>query len=254
MSELEGLSGREYGPVRLGVGQEKVHEYVAVTGDDPERWESVAPPGFAAVALFAVAPLLLSEPVVMETGGVIHGDQRFHWHRALEVGLTGQVSGTVGKVRARGAATFVGFDMEWSDIDGPIVSGSSMFVVAALADGEIDEVTEPAATERAAQGVSPSRSDLVRYAGATRDWNPIHWDHDAAVAAGLGGIVVHGLLQTAWMIQEAVAERHSVHPLTSARFRFREPLRPAVAVGITGDGDKYELASDEGVHLSGDFS
>ena len=24
-----------------------------------------------------------------------------------------------------------------------------------------------------------------RYAAATRDWNPIHWDHDSAVAAGL---------------------------------------------------------------------
>ncbi|NIP92489.1 MAG: hypothetical protein GWO24_03050, partial [Akkermansiaceae bacterium] len=50
---------------------------------------------------------------------------------------------------------------------------------------------------------SASRADLVRYAGITRDFNPIHWDHEAAVEAGLPGVIVHGLLMASWVTQAA---------------------------------------------------
>ncbi|MPZ53320.1 MAG: hypothetical protein GEU79_11420 [Acidimicrobiia bacterium] len=251
MGDVAALEGREYGPASLGIDQEKVWEFVAATGDDDSRWVSVAPPGFVANALFAVAPELLSDPAVVAAGGVIHGDQRFEWHRPLEVGITGVVSGRVARVKSRGNAVFVGFDMTWAADDGPIATGSSMFVVSGA--GEVgEEVEEPAALARSETGRSASRLDLVRYAGATRDWNPIHWDHKAAVAAGLGGIVVHGLLQSAWMIQEAV--RESTAPLRMARFRYREPLRPATGVTITPVGEKLELVGPDGTHLIGEFS
>lgn len=264
---LEGLEGATYGPYRYEVDLEKVHEYVVATGDDPDRWTDTAPPGFVACPLFVVAPALLSDPRVIETGAVIHGDQRFQWHRPLEVGTVGEVGGEVTRVRRRGDATFVGFHMEWTAGDGPIAQGSSMFVVVQSgAAGGQPTVAEPAPDEKADGARSASRVDLVRYAGATRDWNPIHWDHESAVAAGLGGIVVHGLLQTAWMIQEAVGpspieDRNDPYsplpastPLRTARFRFREPLRPATAVTITGESGRYQLESSLGIHLVGEFT
>ena len=79
---------------------------------------------------------------------------------------------------------------------------------------------------------SASRRDLVKYAGASRDYNPLHWDHQTAVDAGLPGVVVHGLLQSAWMLT-AVTPESGDHPIGSARFRYRNPLRPGVTVGIT---------------------
>ena len=36
-------------------------------------------------------------------------------------------------------------------------------------------------------------ADLVRYAGASGDFNPIHYDHRHAVASGLDGVIAHGL-------------------------------------------------------------
>ncbi|WP_370942152.1 MaoC/PaaZ C-terminal domain-containing protein [Amycolatopsis sp. cg5] len=39
-----------------------------------------------------------------------------------------------------------------------------------------------------------SRADLVRYAGASGDFNALHWSDEAAAAAGLGGVVAHGML------------------------------------------------------------
>lgn len=39
-----------------------------------------------------------------------------------------------------------------------------------------------------------TRTDLVRYAGASGDFNPIHHSDHAAAAVGLPGVVAHGLL------------------------------------------------------------
>ncbi len=37
------------------------------------------------------------------------------------------------------------------------------------------------------------RSDLVRYAGASGDFNPIHWSDRVATSVGLSGVVAHGM-------------------------------------------------------------
>jgi acyl dehydratase len=38
------------------------------------------------------------------------------------------------------------------------------------------------------------RYDLVRYAGASGDFNPIHWSDSAASVAGLPDVIAHGML------------------------------------------------------------
>ena len=38
-----------------------------------------------------------------------------------------------------------------------------------------------------------TRTDLVRYAGASGDFNPIHWSDRVARAVGLPGVVAHGM-------------------------------------------------------------
>jgi acyl dehydratase len=42
-----------------------------------------------------------------------------------------------------------------------------------------------------------TRADLVRYAGASGDFNPLHWDEATALAAGLPGVIAHGMLTMA---------------------------------------------------------
>jgi acyl dehydratase len=42
-----------------------------------------------------------------------------------------------------------------------------------------------------------TRQDLVRYAGAAGDFNPIHWSDRVAVAVGLPGVIAHGMLTMA---------------------------------------------------------
>ena len=41
--------------------------------------------------------------------------------------------------------------------------------------------------------VEVSRADLVRYAGASGDLNPIHWNQEFARAVGLPDVIAHGM-------------------------------------------------------------
>jgi len=41
--------------------------------------------------------------------------------------------------------------------------------------------------------VSVQRVDLVRYAGASGDLNPIHWNNRVATEVGLPGVIAHGM-------------------------------------------------------------
>jgi acyl dehydratase len=42
-----------------------------------------------------------------------------------------------------------------------------------------------------------TRADLVRYAGASGDFNPIHWSERTARSVGLAGVIAHGMLTMA---------------------------------------------------------
>jgi acyl dehydratase len=44
------------------------------------------------------------------------------------------------------------------------------------------------------RAVTFDRADLVRYAGASGDFNPIHWNDTVAEGAGLPGVIAHGML------------------------------------------------------------
>ncbi len=48
-----------------------------------------------------------------------------------------------------------------------------------------------------AQTYAVRRSDLVRYAGASGDFNPIHWSDRVATSVGLPGVIAHGMFTMA---------------------------------------------------------
>jgi acyl dehydratase len=50
-----------------------------------------------------------------------------------------------------------------------------------------------------------TRADLVRYAGASGDFNPIHWSDRVARDVGLPGVIAHGMYTMA-LAGQAVAE------------------------------------------------
>ena len=52
-------------------------------------------------------------------------------------------------------------------------------------------------TELPTQSFTVTRADLVRYAGASGDFNVIHWNERVATAVGLPDVIAHGMLTMA---------------------------------------------------------
>ena len=55
--------------------------------------------------------------------------------------------------------------------------------------------------ELPAQQFPIARADLVRYAGASGDFNPIHWNERFAKSVGLPDVIAHGMLTMALAIR-----------------------------------------------------
>lgn len=194
---------------------------------------------------------------------MLHGEQSFRWLRPFALEADYEARATLTRVRWRGSVAFVRLEISLAGSDGTqVVDAGSTFVLSddrPPAGASVEE-QEPDPYESAASAQperialpgpgeelpslpkSASRADLVRYAAATRDWNPIHWDHAAAVRAGLPGVVCHGLLMAGWIIQAAARTVDGSHPLDEVRLRFRNPLRPAIAAQVTGHVATVEQA------------
>jgi acyl dehydratase len=91
-----------------------------------------------------------------------------------------------------------------------------------------------------------TRTDLVMYAGASGDFNPMHHDEVAAQAAGLPSVFGHGMF-TAGLLATAVTNYVGVGNLAAYRVRFTkqtwpgEVLTTSVVVREKRDGNEVVL-------------
>jgi acyl dehydratase len=69
-----------------------------------------------------------------------------------------------------------------------------------------------------------SRTDLVRYAGASGDFNPIHHSEHFAAAVGLPGVVAHGLLTMGTALRVVTAWVGDPGRVRSYAARFTKPV------------------------------
>ncbi len=84
--------------------------------------------------------------------------------------------------------------------------------------------------------VRVTRADLVRYAGASGDFNPIHWSDRVATEVGLPGVIAHGMF-TMGIAARAVT-RWTGDPAALAEYHVRFG-RPVV---VPDDGQGAEVA------------
>ena len=69
-----------------------------------------------------------------------------------------------------------------------------------------------------------TRDSLVRYAGASGDFNPIHYRDDFAAAVGLPGVLAHGMLTMGVAIQVAVDWVGDAGKVVDYGVRFTKPV------------------------------
>jgi len=91
------------------------------------------------------------------------------------------------------------------------------------------------------------RADLVRYAGASGDFNVIHWNERVARAVGLPDVIAHGMLTMAVagrVVTDWVGDPGAV---VSYGVRFTRP----VPVPDDDEGAVVEVAGTVGAQLDG---
>ena len=93
------------------------------------------------------------------------------------------------------------------------------------------------------QTYTVTRADLVAYADASGDQNPIHQDEEVAVAVGLPGVIAHGMYTMA-LAARAVAEWFPDHELVSLTTKFTNPVvvpaEGGVEVEVAGEAKEGE--------------
>lgn len=76
-----------------------------------------------------------------------------------------------------------------------------------------------------------TRDNLVRYAGASGDFNPIHYRDDVAVSVGLPGVLAHGMLTMGLAVQPVSNWVGDPARIMDYQVRF---TRPVLVDGQTG--------------------
>lgn len=76
----------------------------------------------------------------------------------------------------------------------------------------------------AEQNFEITRDSLVRYAGASGDFNPIHYRDDVAQAVGLPGVLAHGMLTMGIAIQPVIQWLGDAAKVVDYGVRFTKPV------------------------------
>ncbi|AWR22067.1 MULTISPECIES: MaoC family dehydratase [Aurantimicrobium] len=76
-----------------------------------------------------------------------------------------------------------------------------------------------------------TRDNLVRYAGASGDFNPIHYRDDVAISVGLPGVLAHGMLTMGLAVQPVSNWVGDPARIVDYQVRF---TRPVLVDGATG--------------------
>lgn len=78
-----------------------------------------------------------------------------------------------------------------------------------------------------------TRDSLVRYAGASGDFNAIHYRDDVAKAVGLPGVLAHGMLTMGAAVQSVVDFIGDSGKVIDYQVRFTKPVLVDAAKGAT---------------------
>lgn len=94
-----------------------------------------------------------------------------------------------------------------------------------------------------------TRDSLVRYAGASGDFNPIHYRDDFAKSVGLDGVLAHGMLTMGVAVQVAVDWVGDAGKVIDYGVRFTKPVFVDAAEGavVLVTGKIGEIDAENGV-------
>jgi hypothetical protein len=106
-----------------------------------------------------------------------------------------------------------------------------------------------AGAELPAASFPVTRAGLVRYAGASLDFNPIHWNESFATAVGLPGVIAHGMFTMAQAIRVVTDWVTDPGAVVDYGVRFTRPVPVADTTGTDEPGAVIEVTAKVGAKL-----
>ncbi|WP_395640144.1 MaoC family dehydratase [Pseudolysinimonas sp.] len=102
----------------------------------------------------------------------------------------------------------------------------------------------------AEQSFPLTRDTLVRYAGASGDFNPIHYRDDVAQSVGLPGVLAHGMLTMGLAVQPVIDWLGDPGKVLDYQVKFTRPVLvdPEVGAVVTVVA-KVGAVDDEGARI-----
>lgn len=112
-------------------------------------------------------------------------------------------------------------------------------------------MTVEVGTELPEQVFRVTRADLVRYAGASGDFNPIHWNQAFATGVELPGVIAHGMFTMGAAVQLVTDWAGDPADVVDFQTRFTKPVLVADTTGTEDPGATIEVSGVIG-KLDGD--
>lgn len=123
--------GRTYETAPFEVTAQSIRAYMRATGDEREEAELVAPPTYAMVYGFdAYWQLWKDQEVALNVARLVHGEQRFAYHRPVRPGDRIITQGRITAINARGPLELVTFECTARDQqDEPVSDATALFII-----------------------------------------------------------------------------------------------------------------------------
>jgi acyl dehydratase len=92
------------------------------------------------------------------------------------------------------------------------------------------------------RSITVSRQDLVKYAGASGDFNPIHWNEAFATGVGLPGVIAHGMFTMGAAVQLVTDWAGDPAAVVDFQTRFTKPVLVTDTTGLEEPGAVIEVS------------
>ncbi|KRE84018.1 MaoC family dehydratase [Arthrobacter sp. Soil764] len=94
--------------------------------------------------------------------------------------------------------------------------------------------------------IEVTRTDLVKYAGASGDFNPIHWNEAFATGVELPGVIAHGMFTMGSAVQLVTDWAGDPGAVVDFQTRFTKPVLVTDTTGTPEPGATIEVSGTIG--------
>lgn len=209
----------------------------------------IVPPMYAVVYAHGPVECLIKDTTVgLSYTHLVHYAQTLRWFAPVRPGDEISSRGTISDIDMRENGAVIRFDVSAANQRGDtVVAGTWAFFdksAGQVGAGRPPKPASPSGTPYWTQALTIPAYQTFVYAEASGDHNPIHLNDDAAVAAGLPGIILHGLCTMAHahrtIVKNAPESTGDPHQVAALHAGFSRPVRPRETITFQSFVSKNE--------------